>query len=109
VPVSDAGRFARRAHHCFKIRYGSPIYLSEVLALSLRHGLRVKKFRSTYIGGNERVSVLRMRDLLKAGIAIFEISVRYHFLDFARYAPQAAISSDSEPERNRIQSKGRGA
>lgn len=88
-----------------KIRYGSPIYLSEVLALWLRHGLRVKEFPSTYIGRNEGVSNLRMADLAKAGIGIFEISLRYHLLGFAPCAPELAL--DAEPERHRIQTGGR--
>ena len=90
-----------------KIRYGSPIYLSEVLALWLRRGLRVKEFRSTYIGRNEGVSNLRMADLIKAGIAIFEISLRYHVLGFPRCAPELALPLENEPERHRIQSGGR--
>jgi dolichol-phosphate mannosyltransferase len=63
-------------------RYGSPIYLSEILALWMRSGLRVTEFKSTYIGRNEGVSKLRIADLVKAAIAIFEISVRYHVTGF---------------------------
>ena len=63
-------------------RYGSPIYLSEILALWLRAGLRVREFPSTYVGRNEGVSKLRFADLFKAAIAIFEIAARYHFLGF---------------------------
>lgn len=100
-------RSAARLVADHKIRYGSPIYLSEVLALWLRHGLRVTEFRSTYIGRNEGVSNLRMADLVKAGIAIFEISLRYHMLGFSQCAPGLALTLDHEPERRRMQSGGR--
>jgi dolichol-phosphate mannosyltransferase len=65
-------------------RYGSPIYLSEILALWLRSGLRVTEFPSLYVGRNEGVSKLRIADLAKASIAIFEIATRYHLLGFRR-------------------------
>jgi dolichol-phosphate mannosyltransferase len=35
-----------------KIRYTSPIYLTEVLALWMHSGLRVREFPSTYVGRN---------------------------------------------------------
>ncbi len=85
-----------------KIRYGSPIYLSEVLALWLYNGLRVQEFPTTYIGRNEGVSNLRMMDLWKAGIAVFEISLRYHVLGFPPCAPDLALPA--EPERQRTKS-----
>ncbi len=65
-------------------RYGSPIYLSEILALWIYKDLRVLEFPSTYIGRNEGVSKLRVADLMKASIAIFEISARFHMLGFHR-------------------------
>ena len=65
-------------------RYGSPIYLSEILALWMRHGLRIVEYPSVYVGRNEGVSKLRIADLLKAAVAIFEISARYHVLGFTR-------------------------
>ena len=95
-------RSAARLVADHKIRYGSPIYLSEVLALWLRHGLRVQEFPTTYIGRNEGVSNLRMMDLWKAAIAVFEISLRYHVLGFPPCAPDLALPA--EPERQRIQS-----
>jgi dolichol-phosphate mannosyltransferase len=67
-----------------EIRYGSPIYLSEVLAMWLKQGLRVIEFPTTYIGRNEGLSKLRIIDLVKAAIACFEIAVRYHLTGFAR-------------------------
>lgn len=67
-----------------KIRYTSPIYLTEALALWLRTGLRVREFPSTYIGRNEGVSKLRFIDLFKAALAIFEVSSRYWIRGFSR-------------------------
>jgi len=89
-----------------KIRYGSPIYLSEVLALWLQCGLQVKEFPSTYIGRNEGVSNLRMADLAKAAIAVFEISLRYHLLGFPRCTPGLAFPVQGEPKRQRVRSGG---
>jgi dolichol-phosphate mannosyltransferase len=74
----DAARLA--ASHAY--RYGSPIYLSEILALWMRSGLRVGEFKTVYVGRNEGISKLRMADLFKAGIAVFEIASRYHFTGF---------------------------
>ncbi|MBZ5609144.1 MAG: glycosyltransferase [Acidobacteriia bacterium] len=70
------------AEHAY--RYGSPIYLSEVLALWMRHGLRIEEFQSLYVGRNEGLSKLRVADLVKAAIAVFEIASRYHVLGFRR-------------------------
>ena len=100
-------RSAARLVADHKIRYGSPIYLSEVLALWLHHGLRVSEFPSTYIGRNEGVSNLRTADLIKAGIAVFEISLRYHVLGFPRCAPELSITLDRKSERQRFQTGGR--
>ena len=72
--------FPRISGHAY--RYGSPIYLSEILALWMRSGLRVGEFKTVYVGRNEGVSKLRVADLIKAGIAVFEIATRYHFLGF---------------------------
>lgn len=70
------------AEHAY--RYGSPIYLSEVLALWLHAGLRIVEFKSVYVGRGEGISKLRMADLVKASIAVFEISSRYHLFGFTR-------------------------
>ncbi len=70
-------------------RYGSPIYLSEILALWLRSGMRVAEFRSVYVGRNEGVSKLRIADLVKAAIAVFEIAARYRFTGFRPLAEGA--------------------
>jgi dolichol-phosphate mannosyltransferase len=76
-------REAARLISSTNIRYTSPIYLSEVLALWLRAGLRVREISTTYIGRNEGLSKLRVIDLAKAALAVLEISLRYHVLGFA--------------------------
>jgi dolichol-phosphate mannosyltransferase len=68
--------------HC--IRYGSPIYLTEVLAIWLKHKLRIVEFPFVYVGRNEGLSKLRVTDLVKAGVAVFEIGWRYHVAGFAK-------------------------
>ena len=72
-----------------QIRYSSPIYLTEVMALWLRNGLRFHEFKTTYVGRNEGVSKLRFIDLFKASLAVFEVSFRYHFTGF-RPEPRAS-------------------
>lgn len=67
-----------------RIRYTSPIYLSEVLAIWLRAGLQVVEIPTTYVGRGEGLSKLRLTDLVKAAIAVLEISMRYHVLGFRR-------------------------
>lgn len=85
------------ADHAY--RYGSPIYLSEVLALWMRAGLTITEIETLYVGRNEGVSKLRMADLIKAAIAVFEISARYHIFGFQRLSERgkynAAASSRS--------------
>jgi hypothetical protein len=79
-----------------EIRYASPIYLTEVLALWLRQGLRIAEFQTTYVGRNEGVSKLRFIDLFKAVLAIFEVSFRYHVTGFkpvGRRFPTGAASA----------------
>jgi len=78
-----------------RIRYASPIYLSEVLALWLRSGLRVQEFRTTYIGRNEGVSKLRFVDLFKAALAIFEVGFRYRVSGFRRIGPEGRDASSA--------------
>lgn len=69
-----------------KLRYGSPIYLTEVLSIWLRRGVRVVEFPTLYVGRNEGLSKLRLIDLVKAGLAVFEIGLRYHVSGFAQKA-----------------------
>jgi len=68
----------------YQIRYGSPIYLSEVLSIWLKNRLRVVEFPFVYVGRNEGLSKLRLTDLFKAALAIFEISWRYHVTGFEK-------------------------
>jgi dolichol-phosphate mannosyltransferase len=75
-----------------RIRYTSPIYLSEVLALWLRHGLRVREFPTLYVGRDEGLSKVRIVDFLKGGLAAFEIALRYRVTDFTR------LSASSRPD-----------
>jgi dolichol-phosphate mannosyltransferase len=77
-----------------RMRYTSPIYLSEVLAVWLRSGLKVREIPTIYIGRNEGLSKLRLIDLAKAALAVFEISTRYHLRGF-RAAPEASKGSAS--------------
>lgn len=79
-----------------RIRYGSPIYLTEAMAVWLACGYRVGEFPTIYVGRNEGLSKLRKRDLLKAGIAVFEISARYH-LGFASTIDSRAVESAQTP------------
>jgi dolichol-phosphate mannosyltransferase len=88
---SRAAQFA--AEHAY--RYGSPIYLTEILALWMRAGFKVTEFRSLYIGRNEGLSKLRGGDLIKAAIAAFEIALRYHFIGFGERKPMNAELSSS--------------
>ena len=83
------------ADHAY--RYGSPIYLSEILALWMRHGMRLQEFKSTYIGRNEGLSKLRLADLVKAAIAVFEISLRYHLLGFRRLNSSLELAASQRP------------
>jgi dolichol-phosphate mannosyltransferase len=62
-----------------RLRYGSPIYLTEVLALLMAHRMRIYEFPSTYVGRGEGLSKLRIIDLMKAGIAVLDIAMRFHF------------------------------
>jgi hypothetical protein len=79
-----------------QIRYTSPIYLSEVLALWLRHGMRTTEFPTLYIGRNEGLSKLRIRDLVKAALGSFEIAARYHITGFvARKSAVSAVAPDA--------------
>jgi len=81
--------------------YGSPIYLSEVLAVWMRNGLRIEEFQSVYVGRNEGLSKLRIIDLVKAAIAVFEIAGRYHFFGFQHFP---AGLDRSEKQSSRAQS-----
>jgi len=86
-------------------RYGSPIYLSEILALWMRCGLRIVEFKSLYVGRNEGLSKLRAADLVKAVIAVFEISARYHVLGFRRLIGPKEYRSAAEATDDHIRTR----
>lgn len=65
-----------------RIRFTSPIYLSEALAIWLKAGLEVREVPMLYVGRGEGLSKLRPVDLLKAALAVFEIALRYHVTGF---------------------------
>ena len=65
-----------------RLKYGTPIYLSEVLALWLRSGLKVAEFPSMYIGRQEGSSKLRLSDVMEAMYALVDIGWRYHISGF---------------------------
>jgi len=63
-------------------RYGSPVYLSEVLAYWVRAGMRIGEFPSTYIGRPFGSSKVRLLNHLWAFVAVLEISWRFHMNRF---------------------------
>jgi dolichol-phosphate mannosyltransferase len=65
-----------------KMKYTSPIYLTEALSLWLYHDVRLVEFPATYVGRGRGESKLRYVDLGKAALASFEIAARYHFTGF---------------------------
>jgi glycosyltransferase involved in cell wall biosynthesis len=100
--------YSRRAAELItntKIRYGSPIYLTEVLGVWIANGLRIAEFQTTYVGRGEGESKLRIIDLFKAGIAVFEIAFRLHVLGFqtqgsgirAQPKAESAVHPGSDP------------
>ena len=66
------------------IRYGSPIYLTEVMALWLKNGLRVIEIPGHYVGRNEGWSKVRLPDYVKASAGVIEIAFRYRVTGFRR-------------------------
>jgi dolichol-phosphate mannosyltransferase len=78
-----------------RIRYGSPIYLSEAMAIWLNGGFRIAEFPSTYVGRNEGISKLRPLDFVKAAVAVVEIAWRYHTGRFGVLAAPGAPANAS--------------
>jgi dolichol-phosphate mannosyltransferase len=64
------------------ILYTSPIYLTEVMAIWISQKQRIAEFPSHYVGRNEGLSKLRIIDIVKAGLAIFEVATRLHIRGF---------------------------
>lgn len=88
-------RAAAEAITATEIRYGSPIYLTEAMSIWLAGGFRIAEFATTYVGRNEGLSKLRLTDLLKAGVGVFEIAARRHLFGF-KPAPAASLSPAGE-------------
>ena len=66
------------------IRHGSPIYLTEVMAIWLKHGLKVLEIPGHYVGRNEGWSKVRLSDYVKASAGVMEIALRYRITGFQR-------------------------
>jgi dolichol-phosphate mannosyltransferase len=90
----------------FSIRYGSPIYLSEVMALWLAQGIRVTEIPSHYVGRNEGWSKVRFLDYIKAGIAVLEIGARYRVFGFPSIS-ESTITHESGAVRAALIGEGR--
>ena len=82
-----------------RVRYGTPIYLAEVLALWLRQGLTVKEFPSTYIGRRAGSSKVVWRDVAEAAVALADIAWRYHVTGFEPRAQDSWTALPSRAER----------
>jgi dolichol-phosphate mannosyltransferase len=82
-----------------RIRYTSPIYLTEVMAIWLAAGLRIREFPTVYVGRNEGLSKLRKRDLAKALIGVFEIALRYR-LGFRPSSATGDVAAAATPRRS---------
>ena len=77
----------------YAIRYGSPIYLTEVMAIWMKHGLKVVEIPGRYIGRDEGLSKVRVVDYIKAALGVMEIAFRFHFTGFRPIAGSPAIDS----------------
>ena len=77
-------RKAARIITLYQIRYGSPIYLSEVAAIWLKNEVNIKEFPSSYHGRMAGYSKFQPIDLLKAGVALLDIALRYYFFGFRK-------------------------
>jgi dolichol-phosphate mannosyltransferase len=80
------------------LRYGSPIYLTEVLSLLLAHHVRVGEFGATDVGRGEGLSKLRMIDLVKAAMAVVDIAARFHLQ--GRPDPEHVAPGRNRPGRD---------
>ncbi len=90
----------------YEIRYGSPIYLSEVMAIWMKHGLKVIEIPGHYVGRAEGLSKVRLNDYIKAGIGVLEIGTRYHVTGFTKL-PETLESPDDQPAETAATSPGR--
>ncbi len=81
-------------HH---IRYGSPVYLTEVMGIWLSHGLRVGDLRGDLRCRKEGLSKVRINDYVKAAIGVIEIATRFRVTGFplAAAAGSPALSESA--------------
>jgi dolichol-phosphate mannosyltransferase len=86
----------------YEIRHGSPIYLTEAMAIWLSRGQRISEFASVYIGRNEGLSKVQWIDLVKGTIAVFDVALRYHFRGFAPSGSTAASLTALENVREEL-------
>jgi len=78
----------------YKFHYGSPIYLTEVLAIWLANGMRVVEIPGHYEGRNEGSSKVVVFDYIKACIGVIDIGIRYRLIGFRKVdSHQAAVTS----------------
>jgi len=77
-----------------KIKYTSPIYLSEVLAIVLTDGFQVAEYSSTYVGRIQGTSKVKLADVFEGGLALLDISYRYHLGRFALSEGASAVAMD---------------
>jgi len=63
-------------------RNGGPIYLSEVMGIWLREGMRIAEFPSVYVGRRKGSSKVIARDIFKAASSLFVIACRYRLFGF---------------------------
>ncbi len=93
--------YSRRAAEMllgYEIRYGSPIYLSEALAIWMTNGVSVYEFPTIYVGRNEGLSKLHWIDLGKACVGMLDVALRYHVLGFRR--PECQASEVAAPAKS---------
>jgi dolichol-phosphate mannosyltransferase len=76
----------------YEIRHGSPIYLTEAMAIWLTHCQRIGEFPTVYIGRNEGLSKVQWVDLLKGAVAVFDVAMRFHVTGFTRRRPSPAAA-----------------
>jgi dolichol-phosphate mannosyltransferase len=85
----------------YEIRYGSPIYLSEAMAIWMTHGLRVVEIPGHYVGRAEGLSKVRLNDYIKAAIGVLEIGWRYRVTGFTKLSQIV-----SEPDDHALEAAG---
>jgi hypothetical protein len=77
----------------YAIRHGSPIYLTEVMAIWMKRRLKVVEIPGHYVGRDEGLSKVRLVDYIKAALGVMEIAIRFHFTGFGQIAASPATGS----------------